>query len=177
VVDIAAKVLADNLSALLGHCVRGMQERNDRFCNRSYTASLIQLMLPRLLFLPGALAAFLSQIIERLKVNLVRRVDGRYRPRPASKHMLYMVAVPGQIALRQLQQAFGNQHFFIRFQRAQHAVFPLVQQTPIDRDGGRTALFNLGGHSLIKQRHSHAGLSLGWLVPVGQVGCVDFLMF
>lgn len=85
VVDIAAKVLADNLGALLSHCARGMQERSDRVCNRSYAASLMQRMLPRLLLLPVALAQSITQVIELLKGNLVRRVDGRSRPRPASK--------------------------------------------------------------------------------------------
>jgi hypothetical protein len=63
-----------------------MQERSDRVCNRRYAASLMQRMLPPLLLLPGALATCISQIIELLKVNLVRRVDGRSWPRPASKN-------------------------------------------------------------------------------------------
>jgi hypothetical protein len=86
VVDIAAKVLADNLGALLIHCARGMQERTDRVCIRSHAASLMQRMLTRLLFLPGALVACIPQIIELLRSNLVRRVDGRSRPQPASKN-------------------------------------------------------------------------------------------
>ena len=79
-------MLADNLGALLSHCARGLQERSDRVCNRSYAASLMQHMLPRLLLLPGALATCIAQSIELLKVNLVRRVEGRSRPRPASKN-------------------------------------------------------------------------------------------
>ena len=86
VVDFAAKVLADNLGALISHCARGMQERTDRVCNRSYAASLMQRMLPRLLLLPGSLATCIPQNIELLMGNMVRRVEGRSRPRPASKN-------------------------------------------------------------------------------------------
>jgi uncharacterized Fe-S radical SAM superfamily protein PflX len=46
----------------------------------------MQRMLPRLLLLPGALAACIALVIELLKGNLVRRVDGRSRSRPASKN-------------------------------------------------------------------------------------------
>jgi hypothetical protein len=63
-----------------------LQERTDRVCNHSYVASLMQHMLPRLLLLLGALATSIAQSIELLKGNLVRRVEGRSRLRPASKN-------------------------------------------------------------------------------------------
>ena len=89
--------------------------------------------------------------------------------------LLHVVAVHGQVGLGQLQQAAGPQHFGIRLQGAQHQVFTFVHQTPIGRDGGCPALFDLGAQAMIEQGHGHAGLGLGRLIPVGQVGCVDFL--
>lgn len=88
-VDVATKVLADNLAALV--CMAAQTDRNlqpeDRVCNRAYAAVVMQRWLPRaLLVLRGGLKGLLESIasaIALLAKNLVRRVAGRSQPRPA----------------------------------------------------------------------------------------------
>lgn len=88
-VDVAAKVLADNLAALV--CMAVQTERQlqpeDRVCNRAYAAVVMQRWLPRaLVLLRGGLQGLQESIahaVGLLGKNLVRRVPGRSQPRPA----------------------------------------------------------------------------------------------
>ena len=99
-VDVAAKVLADNLAALV--CMVGQTERQlqpeDRVCNRAYAAVAMQRWLPGALLLVRdglqGLQRSIAQAIALLGKNLVRRVAGRSQPRPARHvkphpHMAY----------------------------------------------------------------------------------------
>ncbi len=91
-VDVAAKVLADNLAALV--CMAVQTERKlqpeDRVCNRAYAAVVMQRWLPRaLLILRGGLQGLqglqesIAHATGLLGKNLVHRVAGRSQPRPA----------------------------------------------------------------------------------------------
>lgn len=100
-VDVAAKVLADNLAALV--CMVAQTERQlqpeDRVCNRAYAAAVMQRWLPGalVLVLQGGFKGLLESIahaVGLLGKNLVRRVAGRSQPRPARHvkphpHMAY----------------------------------------------------------------------------------------
>lgn len=99
-VDVAAKVLADNLAALVCMAVQAAYQLQpeDRVCNRAYAAVVMQRWLPRaLLVLRGGLKGLresIAQAIALLGKNLVRRVAGRSQPRPTRHvkphpHMAY----------------------------------------------------------------------------------------
>ena len=86
IVDVAAKILADNLASLL--CAAASQHQDlpsrSRRCNRSYAAALLQRTLPRLLLIIGDWLASLLDTLDQLGANTQRLVPGRSRPRPSS---------------------------------------------------------------------------------------------
>jgi hypothetical protein len=84
-IDVAAKVLADNLASLL--CMAAAQQaelpQRSRRCNRAYAAALLQRELPRLLLQIGDFLALLTDVLGLLGATAQRFVPGRSRPRPA----------------------------------------------------------------------------------------------
>ena len=83
-IDVYAKVLADNLSSLV---CQGASEQADlaskqRHCNRAYAAPCLQRLLPRMVMGLGCFVALLQKAFELLGANSQRRVPGRTRPRP-----------------------------------------------------------------------------------------------
>jgi len=85
-VDVAAKVLADNLASLL--CLAASQQADlpaaSRRCNRAYAAALVQRALPRLVLIIGDFFANLANVLQLLGANSQRFIPGRSRPRPAN---------------------------------------------------------------------------------------------
>jgi ribosomal protein S2 len=98
-VDVAAKVLADNLAALVCMAVQTNHQLQSeaRVCNRTYAAVVMQRWLPGVLVLMQGLQSLQERIahaIGLLGKNLVRRVAGRSQPRPVRHvkphpHMAY----------------------------------------------------------------------------------------
>lgn len=85
IIDIAAKILADNLASLMCGCA---QETHDlaarsRKCNRSYGAGLMQRFWPRLLLMIGDVAADITHALHLLAATTQRFVPHRSCPRPA----------------------------------------------------------------------------------------------
>ncbi len=85
IIDVAAKILADNLASKL--CAAAskqatMQQRSRR-CKRSYAATLLQRALPRLVLAVGDFVATFHEVLDLLAGNTQRFVPGRSRPRPA----------------------------------------------------------------------------------------------
>jgi hypothetical protein len=96
-VDVAAKVLADNLVSLV--CQAAVPELDDdvanvqngvtrvtRHCNRAYAAPLMRTMLARMVLGLGCLASLLDTAMQLLRANTQRRISGRSKPRP-SRHV------------------------------------------------------------------------------------------
>jgi hypothetical protein len=83
-VDVAAKVLADNLASLM--CIAASQQaglpQKSRRCNRAYAAALLQRALPRLVLFIGDVLAILTDVLYMLGANAQRFIPGRSRPRP-----------------------------------------------------------------------------------------------
>lgn len=83
-IDVAAKVLADNLASLM--CNAAAQRADlpgaSRRCNRAYAAALLQRTLPRLVLLIGDFFATLAEAVRLLGANTQRFIPGRSRPRP-----------------------------------------------------------------------------------------------
>lgn len=95
-IEVAAKVLADNLASLV--CQAASEEADlpgrQRVCNRAYAAPLLQRLLPRMVLDLGFILALLDKAVDLLGGNTHRRVPGRSRPRPANRvkphpHMVY----------------------------------------------------------------------------------------
>jgi hypothetical protein len=84
-IDVAAKVLADNLASLM--CIAAAQQADlpsmSRRCNRTYAAALLQRTLPRLVLLIGDFVATIADALRSLAANTQRFIAGRSRPRPA----------------------------------------------------------------------------------------------
>lgn len=83
-VDVYAKVLADNLGSLV---CQGASEHADlpsrqRNCNRAYAAPCLQRLLPRMVMGLGCLVALLQKVFGLLGANSHRRVPDRSQPRP-----------------------------------------------------------------------------------------------
>ena len=83
-VDVHAKVLADNLASLV--CIgasnlAGFEERQ-RTCNRAYAAPCLQRLLPRLVLGLGCMMSLLEKAFELLGANSHRQVPDRKQPRP-----------------------------------------------------------------------------------------------
>jgi hypothetical protein len=85
IIDVAAKVLADNLASLM--CAAAEEHADlparSRKCNRSYAAALMQHLLPRLVLFIGNVCATIAQAIAMLAATSQRFVPGRSQPRPA----------------------------------------------------------------------------------------------
>ncbi|HET9643645.1 MAG TPA: transposase [Burkholderiaceae bacterium] len=84
-IDVAAKVLADNLASLL--CAAAAEQHDlparSRHCNRSYAAQLLPHLLPRVLLFIGDVLGTVSDAITMLGTVTQRFVRGRSQPRPA----------------------------------------------------------------------------------------------
>lgn len=84
-IDVAAKVLADNLASLL--CMAAAQQTDlpakSRKCNRAYAAALLQRELPRLVLPIGDFFTTLTDVLRLLGTTAQRFIPGRSRPRPA----------------------------------------------------------------------------------------------
>ena len=85
IIDVAAKILADNLASLL--CAAASEQAalpaRSRRCNRSYVASLFQRAVPRLVLAIGDFCATLEHVLTLLATTTQKFVPGRSRPRPA----------------------------------------------------------------------------------------------
>jgi hypothetical protein len=84
-VDVAAKILADNIAALL--CAAASEHANlparSRKCNRAYAAALMPQVLPRMLLAAVDLARLIHHVIAQLAAVTQRFVPRPSRPRPA----------------------------------------------------------------------------------------------
>ena len=84
IIDVAAKILADNLASLM--CATAADDAGlaarSRKCNRSYAAGALQRALPRLLLAIGDVVATLADLLARLSANSQRFIPHRSRPRP-----------------------------------------------------------------------------------------------
>jgi len=83
-VDVFAKVLADNLGSLV---CQGASEEADlqarqRTCNRAFAAPCLQRLLPRMVMGLGCIAALLENAFGLLGANSHLRVPDRSQPRP-----------------------------------------------------------------------------------------------
>lgn len=84
-VDVAAKILADNLTSLMCMAAQmgaDMLERS-RKCVRSYAATAMSRTLPRLVLAIGDLPALVAELLHNLAARWQRHRPGRSRPRPA----------------------------------------------------------------------------------------------
>ena len=83
-VDVHAKVLADNLASLvcMGASDQAGFEGKQRTCNRAYAAPCLQRLLPRLVLGLGCLTSLLNKAFELLGGNSHRQVPDRKQPRP-----------------------------------------------------------------------------------------------
>ena len=84
IIDVAAKILADNLASLL--CATASAQaslaQKSRRCNRSYAACLLQRTLPRLVLAIGDFVTTLNDVLALLGATTQRFIAGRSRPRP-----------------------------------------------------------------------------------------------
>ena len=84
IIDVAAKVLADNITSLM--CAAAAEQAGlpsrSRKCNRSYAACFMQRVLPRLVLLIGDLCQTIADTLAMLGANTQRFVPGRSQPRP-----------------------------------------------------------------------------------------------
>ena len=83
-IDVAAKVLADNLASLMcmAAAPQNLQDDAPRRCNRTYAAALLQRTLPRLVLLLGDLIATVREVLHLLSLNTQHFIPSRSRPRP-----------------------------------------------------------------------------------------------
>jgi hypothetical protein len=88
IIDVAAKVLADNIASLM--CGAAAEQADlatrSRKCNRSWAAHFLQHLLPRLMLFIGDVCAALDDAMRLLGATSQRFVPGRSRPRP-SRHV------------------------------------------------------------------------------------------
>jgi hypothetical protein len=85
IIDVAAKILADNLASLLCAAASEQAElqQRSRRCTRSYAATLLQRALPRLVLAVGDFFATFCEVLGLLAANTQRFIPGRSRPRPS----------------------------------------------------------------------------------------------
>ena len=85
IIDVAAKILADNITSLL--CSAGAAQADlparSRKCNRTYAAIYMRSALPRLILFIGDICATITDAITALANNAQRFVAGRSSPRPS----------------------------------------------------------------------------------------------
>jgi hypothetical protein len=91
IIDVASKVLADNLAALLCRCAvadddpeSAPEQAVKRQCNRGYAAAAILRMLPSVLLFVGDVLAAISHTLDLLRRTTCRITAGRSSPRPKS---------------------------------------------------------------------------------------------
>jgi Transposase DDE domain len=84
IIDVAAKVLADNITSLmcLAASLKADLPTRSRMCNRSYAAALMQRVLPRLVLAIGDLLAEILYAVELLARTSQRFINARHQPRP-----------------------------------------------------------------------------------------------
>lgn len=83
-IDVYAKVLADNLASLVcqGAAQYAELPSRERTCNRAYAAPCLQRLLPRMALGLGCIAALLEKAFSLLGGNSHRIVPDRNQPRP-----------------------------------------------------------------------------------------------
>lgn len=84
IIDVAAKILADNIASLLCHDAAAEHDlaARQRKCNRSFAAKAIQRALPPILLAIGDSLHAISDLMRRLARATQRFAPGRSRPRP-----------------------------------------------------------------------------------------------
>lgn len=84
IIDVAAKILADNIAALLCHGAAAEHDLSarQRKCNRSFAAKAIQRALPPILLGIGDVLLAIRELMLRLARATQRIVPGRSQPRP-----------------------------------------------------------------------------------------------
>jgi Transposase DDE domain len=84
IIDVAAKILADNIAALLCHGAAAEHDlgARQRKCNRSFAAKVIQRALPPILLGIGNTLHAIGDLMRRLARATQRFVPGRSQPRP-----------------------------------------------------------------------------------------------
>lgn len=85
IVDVAAKVLADNIAALMCATAQAthLADTPQRLCNRSYACGLMQRVLPHIVLMIGDMLALIANAVDLLAATTQRRHPGRSRPLPA----------------------------------------------------------------------------------------------
>ena len=83
-VDVAAKILADNIASMLSLAAGDQADlpARSRKCNRAYAASLLPRLLPRMLLVAHDLALQIQHALSLLAATSQRYVSRRSRPRP-----------------------------------------------------------------------------------------------
>lgn len=91
IIDVAAKVLADNLASLLCTCALGdddpphqAEQPPKRQCNRGYAAAAMLRLLPSVLIFVGDVLAAIGHTLDLLRRTTCRIIGGRSSPRPKS---------------------------------------------------------------------------------------------
>jgi len=88
IIDVAAKVLADNLASLLCTCALGddalqqAEQPPKRQCNRGYAAAAMLRMMPSVLIFVGDVLAAIGHTLDLLRRTTCRIIGGRSSPRP-----------------------------------------------------------------------------------------------
>lgn len=87
IVDVAAKILANNLASLLCVAAADRQElpARKRRCNRAYAGWMLQRAVARLIIDVGGILAALHEVLSLLGATTNRSVDGRSFPRPPNR--------------------------------------------------------------------------------------------
>ncbi len=88
IIDVAAKVLADNITSLMCSAAADQSSlaTRSRKCNRSYAAMFMQPVLPRLVLFIADVYTSIAEAIDMLGTNTQRFKPGRSQPRP-SRHV------------------------------------------------------------------------------------------
>lgn len=84
IIDVAAKVLADNIASLMcltAENIHDMHARN-RYCNRCYAARILTRVLPAVLLMIGDVLHCITDVLANLARNTCRYSPGRSSPRP-----------------------------------------------------------------------------------------------
>jgi hypothetical protein len=120
IVDVAAKVLADNIASLMcGAALHAHAPGNaSGRCNRAYAAVCLQRALPRLLLRLDDVLGQIAKVLQQLAANTQRFASGRSRPRP--QHPVKLT-LPKRMALL-LEQG----HLFVLPPRRGDRTFPRV---------------------------------------------------
>jgi hypothetical protein len=89
IIDVAAKVLADNLASLLCACAQSddslhqaVAQSTRRQCNRGYAAAAMLRMLPGVLIFVGDVLAAIGHTLDLLRRTTCRVIAGRSTTRP-----------------------------------------------------------------------------------------------